>query len=103
MIVFFFSHIQFSERQLSMIPYGEFFRDCCNAHDTNYSECGYKKQEADYNFLDCMLNLINKTSLEDKYSWPRIRKTFGYALFGMVDIFGCKVWSITQQEVCSCD
>ena len=85
-----------------MIPYGGYFHDCCNVHDSNYAECGFKKQEADYSFLDCMLSQINRTSVQENI-WPRIRKSFGYALFGMVDLFGCKAWAISQRAVCTCN
>lgn len=92
----------FSPNQLAMIPYGEFFKGCCDLHDTKYADCGFKKQEADHSFLNCMLNLINKTSEQEPNSWPRIQRTFGYALFGLVDLFGCKAWAIAQKEVCNC-
>lgn len=93
----------FGPTQLKMIPFSEFFKECCDVHDYNYGNCGFKKQDADVFFLDCMLDKINKASLEDQNIWPRARRALGYSLYGLVDLFGCKAYTLSQKEVCSCN
>lgn len=88
--------------QLKMVPFGFFFKECCNHHDSHYALCGFSKVAADEQMLMCMIDVVYKRHDLEYSMISRLRASIGYTFFGMVELFGCKAWEIAQRTACVC-